>query len=179
MVVIWGMPSCCCKGRSKLVLGCWTNSCAPRRKVLLTLLKNSGPWTLFLLLHYCILCSFITKCIIYLFTVFVGLTPWIYKLHENRDLFFIPDCIPESWSVPVSEVTEKKNCGICINKCVCVNELVIAISSQYFLCYQSNCLTQFISWMGSVVSSVFISNWFIILSLDRPSCKVMSDVIKH
>lgn len=67
------------------------------------------------LLHFTF---FITKCIIYSFTIFVGLTPWIYKLHENRDLCFIPDSVLASWSVPVSEVTEKI-CGIYIYMCVC------------------------------------------------------------
>ena len=117
MVVIWGMPSCCCKGWSKLVLGCWTNSCAPRRKVLGTLLKNSGLWTLFLLLYYCILCSFITKCIIYLLFLLASLHEYINSMRTGTSFLFLT--VSQHLDQCLSQKSLKKNCGIYINKCVC------------------------------------------------------------
>ena len=99
--------SCCCKGWSKLVLRCWTNSCAPREKVLVTLLKNSVLWTLFPLVYYCILRSFffladlkkffninlfiliITKCIIYLLFLLAWLHEYINSMRTGTSVLFL------------------------------------------------------------------------------------------
>lgn len=118
---------------------------------------------------------FITQCTIHVFTTVVGLTLLKIKLRENRNLCFIPTCIPASWSVPVSEVSMKN---------YMLNECIYKWSSNWdsfivFLFYQSSSLNLIISWVKSVVSSEFISNLFILPSQCRHSYTVISNIIQQ